>query len=169
MLAAAPLRQAIIAGRDLTVRLRAATLFFALGRLLATLRFVEVRFLATLRFVLVRLLATLRLDVRFLPEIRFFAAAFLAASLLACRMRDFAFRRAFFLAISFLAAIFFAAMCFFTNRRAALIFFSAVLTAFFALLISRAHIIGDFGFEVFRFAFLVAICSILFFQKKQWR
>ena len=195
MLATAPLRHAAMAGRDLIVRfravvrlraetrrlagLRAATLRFVVRRLatlrfvirfLATLRFV-VRFLATLRFV-VRRLATLRLEVvrfletvRFLELIRFFAAAFLAAIFLAFRMRAFAFNQAFLLAASFLEAAFFAAMCFFTNRRAALIFFSAALTAFLALLTLRAHIFGVFGFEIFLLAFVVAIFQSSFSRK----
>ena len=99
----------------------------------------------------------------------FFAAAFLAAIFLAFRIRAFAFTSALFLAASFLAAAFFAAMCFFTNRRAALIFFSAALTAFLARLISPANILGVFGFEAFRLTFVVAILPILFFQKKQRR
>ena len=179
MLAAAPLRHADIAGRDLTVRfravvrlradtprlagLRAASLRLVLVRRLATVRLTELRFFATFFFATLRLVA-----VRFFATF-FFAAAFLAAIFLAFRIRALAFANALFLAASFLAAAFFAAMHFFTNRRAALIFFSAALTAFLAFVISPANILGVFGFEAFRLTFVVVILPILFFQKKQRR
>jgi len=64
-------------------------------------------------------------------------------------------------------------MYFLTNRRAALIFFSAALTAFLALAISLAFDlavfgvavfgVAVFGFEDFRIVLVVAILPILFF------
>jgi len=58
-------------------------------------------------------------------------------------------------------------MYFLTNRRAALIFFSAALAAFLALAISLAFNLAVFGLEIFgfedvRFIFVVAILPTLF-------